>query len=206
MNQNICVLALILGLLYSAGVPAHAEEPPTPSEKMKGAVDKFNKAPASIGQSLQGLRDAAAAKIKETLGGSAKPSAKETAVDLNIPKKAPEPVAAPHTPKQGSRDPFRSPLKPKKVTTRARENISPLEQKDLSQLNLVGIVRGNKEPIAVIVDTAGLNYIVSAGTPIGLNEGQVKSISSDEVIIEEYCEDVFGARKKCVRSMRLKTE
>ena len=56
----ICVAIIAVG-------SAHGEEPiPTPSEKMKDAVGKFNKAPASIGQSLQGLRDAAAAKPQKS--------------------------------------------------------------------------------------------------------------------------------------------
>jgi Tfp pilus assembly protein PilP len=197
----ICVAIIAVG-------SAHGEEPiPTPSEKMKDAVGKFNKAPASIGQSLQGLRDAAAAKLKETFRSSAKAEGKAAQPDdLNMPQKTSEIPAAPRVLKEGSRDPFRSPQMPKRAITRVRENLSPLQQRDLSQFNLVGIVRGNKEPVAVMVDTAGVTYIVNVGTPIGLNDGTVKSISPDEVIMEEYCEDVYGARKKCVRSKRLKTE
>src|SRR5438874_13529135 len=68
--------ALTLGIGLLAAATFSAEEPSrTPSEKMKEAVDKFNKAPATIGQSLQGLKDAATAKLKQTLGGSTKPVA-----------------------------------------------------------------------------------------------------------------------------------
>jgi Tfp pilus assembly protein PilP len=202
------VLVAIACVTLTAGRSLGAEEAiHTPSEKMKEAVGKFNKAPATIGKSLQELTEAAKAKLKQAFGGESKPNDKNKQLDLDVPRKTP---VAPPAPRSGltetGRDPFRPPLMPKKLTTRVRENLSPLEQKDLSQLNLVGIVRGNKEPIAVIVDTAGLSYIVNVGTRIGLNDGMVKSISNDEVIMEENCEDVYGARKKCVRSMRLKTE
>src|SRR6267378_5369069 len=80
----ICVAIIAVGSV-------HGEEPiPTPSEKMKDAVGKLNKAPATIGQSLQGLRDAAAAKLKQTLGAGAKPDAKAAPVDLDLPQKAAE--------------------------------------------------------------------------------------------------------------------
>jgi len=206
MNQNICVLALILGLLYSAGVPAHAEEPPTPSEKMKGAVDKFNKAPASIGQSLQGLRDAATAKIKETLGGSAKPSAKENLVDLQVPKQAPEKTAGAPALKPLARDPFRPMTMRTKVSARPRENLSPLERFDLSQLKIVGVVWDIKEPRAMVEDGTGLGYVVKVGTPIGSNDGRVKAIQRDQIVVEENYEDAYGARKKRDVSMRISTE
>src|SRR5262249_10142260 len=133
-QKNICTVALMLGLLYSAGVPARAEEPPTPSEKMKDAVGKVNKAPASIGQSLQGLRDAAAAKSKETLGGNAKSGVKENPVDLQVPTQVPEKTAGTPTLKPLARDPFRPMTMRTKVSARPRENLSPLERFDLSQL------------------------------------------------------------------------
>jgi type IV pilus assembly protein PilP len=199
--------ALTLGIGLLAAATFSAEEPSrTPSEKMKEAVDKLNKAPATIGQSLQGLKDAATAKLKQTLGGSTKPVAKGEPADLIVPQKTSETPAAARAVKEGGRDPFRSPLIPKKINVRVRENLSPLEQKDLGQLKIVGIVSGNGKPVAVLVDNGGDSYIVNVGTAIGINDGTVKTIDRDEVIIEEYCEDVYGARKKCARSMRLKTE
>jgi hypothetical protein len=86
--QRLALLTCFVGL--TAG-NTHAQEPiPTPSEKMKEAVGKLNKAPATIGQSLQGLRDAAAAKLKQTLGAGAMPGAKADPVDLDVPQKAAE--------------------------------------------------------------------------------------------------------------------
>ena len=197
----ICVAIIAVG-------SAQGEEPiPTPSEKMKDAVGKFNKAPASIGQSLQGLRDAAAAKLKETFGSSAKAEGKAAQPeDLKMPQKTSEMPAAPRALKEGSRDPFRPMTLRTKVSNRARENLSPLERFDLGQLKVVGIVWNMKEPQAMIEDTAGLGYVVRKGTAIGSNEGKVKAVQRDQIIVEENYEDAYGVRKKRDVSMRLSTE
>jgi Tfp pilus assembly protein PilP len=206
-KRGIVALLLCAFVGFGPGKVFPAEETVrTPSDQMKDAVNKFGKAPATIGKSLQDLTDAAKEKLRETFGAKPNTESKPAPVNLELPKKTPEATAAPVRLNGSNRDPFRSPLMPKKATVRVRENLSPLEQKDLSQLNLVGIVGGNKEPAAVIVDTAGLSYIVNVGTPIGLREGTIKSISSDEVVVEEYCEDVSGTRKKCIQRMILKTE
>lgn len=205
-SLKLCRLLIFSLALGASGISSAQEPLRTPSEKSKDAVDKFNNAPAAIGKSLQGLRDAAKERLQQSLGGKSKAETKAEPVDLNVPQKLPDSPKPAVVLKEGSRDPFRPTTLRTKVAPRNRKNLSPLEQKDLSQLNLVGIVRGIKEPVAVLVDTGGVSYIVNVGTPIGLNDGMVKAISLDEVIIEEYCEDVYGARKKCNQSKRLKTE
>lgn len=173
---------------------------------MKEAVDKFNKAPATIGQSLQGLRDAAADKLKQALGGSAKSDRKAAVEALKVPQKTSEVPAAPHTLKESSRDPFRPMTLRSKVSVRARENLSPLEQKDFSQFNLVGIIWNVKEPIALVEDSSGLGYTVKVGTPIGVNDGKVKAILRNQIVVEEYCEDAYGVQKMCEHRKTLSTE
>ncbi len=205
-RSDMRALALMLGLLLCAGAQTRAEDPPTPSEKMKDAVDKLNKAPASIGQSLQGLRDAAAAKIKDALGPSARPGAKENAVDLQLPQKAPEKAAAAPALKPLARDPFRPMTLRARMSARPRENLSPLERLDLSQLKIVGVIWDIKEPRAMVEDSAGLGYVVKVGTPIGNNDGRVKAIQRNQIIVEENYEDAYGARKKRDVSMRISTE
>jgi Tfp pilus assembly protein PilP len=187
---------------------ARGEEPiPTPSEKMKDAVSKLNKAPASIGQSLQGLRDAAVGKLKETLGSGVKAEGKAVPPEhLNLPKKSAETPAMPHALKEDSRDPFRPMTMRSRITKRPRENLSPLERFDLGQLKVVGIVWNIKEPEAMVEDTSGLGYVVKKGTAIGSNEGKVKAIQRDQIIVEENYEDAYGAQKKRDVSMRLSTE
>lgn len=200
-------LVLVIGFVVLVLGTIHAEEPiATPSEKMKEAVGKLNKAPATIGQSLQGLRDAASAKLKQTLGAGAKPDAKAVPVDLDLPQKAAEIPAGASALKENGRDPFRPMTLRSKVTSRQRENLSPLERFELGQLKIVGIVWDIKEPRAMIEDTAGLGYVVKIGTPIGSNDGKVKTIHRDQIVIEENYTDAYGGQKKRDVRMRLSTE
>jgi Tfp pilus assembly protein PilP len=76
----------------------------------------------------------------------------------------------------------------------------------LGQLKLVGVVWHVKEPNAMIEDSVGLGYIIKVGTPIGTNEGKVKAIKPNEVIVEEAYVDLFGAKKKRDVSMKLSVE
>jgi type IV pilus assembly protein PilP len=93
-----------------------------------------------------------------------------------------------------------------KVSARPRENLSPLERFDLSQLKIVGVVWDIKEPRAMVEDSAGLGYVIKVGTPIGSNDGRVKAIQRDQIVVEENYEDAYGARKKRDVSMRISTE
>jgi type IV pilus assembly protein PilP len=104
------------------------------------------------------------------------------------------------------RDPFRPITLNVRSNTRRRENLSPLELVEIGQLNLVGIVWGIKEPLAVIVDSAGVTYMVTVGTPIGSNDGTVKAIHRNQIVVEEFTDDIYGVRKKIDRSLNLATE
>jgi Tfp pilus assembly protein PilP len=199
---------LLLILCFGLAVPlSHAAEEPAPSDKVRDAVGKLNKTPASIGDSLRGLTDAAAAKLKLSVGSSAKPGPTDgKSIDLNVPMKAPAAPAPAHLMKSDSRDPFRPMTLKAKAATQPRENLSPLERLDLGQLKIVGIVWDVKEPRAMIEDSGGLGYTVKVGTPIGSNGGRVKVIRQDQIVVEEYYEDGYGTRKKRDVAMRLSAE
>ncbi len=104
------------------------------------------------------------------------------------------------------RDPFRPITLNVRSNTRRRENLSPLERLDLGQLNLVGIVWDIKEPRAMVEDSAGLGYVIKVGTPIGNNDGTVKAILRNQIVVEEFTDDIYGVRKKIDRSLNLPTE
>jgi len=64
--------------------------------------------------------------------------------------------------------------------------MTPLEEVDISQLKLSGIIvlaSGNK---ALVDDATGKGYIIIPGTYIGMKEGKVIAIKKDRVIVEEY--------------------
>lgn len=193
--------------MLAAGDAFAAEEAiRTPSDQMKDAVNTLGKTPATIGKSLQGLTDAAKEKLRQTFGAKAKTDAKADAVDLNIPKKAAESTAEPVKSKELNRDPFRPMTLRTKATKAPRENLSPLERFELSQLKLVGIVWDIKEPRAMVEDSGGLGYVVKVGTPIGSNDGKVKGIYRNEVVVEEFYSDDYGTRRKRDVGIKLLTE
>lgn len=177
----------------------------TPSDQMKEAVNKLGKTPATIGKSLQDLTEAAKEKLRDALGGKAAPETKADPVDLTLPKKVQQTPAAPVA-LDGHRDPFRPMTLRPKISRPVRENLSPLERFELGQLKLVGIVWDVKDPRAMIEDNAGLGYVIKVGTPIGANDGKVKAIHRNEVVVEEFFSDDFGARKKREVGMKLATD
>ena len=197
-------IVLILGISLTAALSYGADEP-MPSDKMREAVGKLDKAPASIGQSLRGLTDAAATKLKQ-ISGTSRPAPESKPLDMTLPQKKIEIAPPAHVMKQEGRDPFRPMTLKSNGPSRSRENLSPLERFDIGQLRIVGIVWDVKEPRAIIEDSAGLGYTVKIGTPIGSNDGRVKVIRRDQIIIEEVYEDAYGARKKRDIAMRLSTE
>jgi Tfp pilus assembly protein PilP len=58
----------------------------------------------------------------------------------------------------------------------------------------------------MVEDSTGLGYTIKVGAPIGANDGVVKAIYRNEIIVEEFYYDVYGARKKREVSMKLFTE
>jgi type IV pilus assembly protein PilP len=81
-----------------------------------------------------------------------------------------------------------------------------LERYDLGQLKLVGIVWNLKEPSAMVEDSAGLGYLVKVGTRIGANDGTIKAIRENEVVVEEFFMDLYGVRKRREVNMRVSVE
>ena len=206
MKKSLFIYVL-LGLLLFLGRGGAQEEKESPSQKTKEAIEKFKKAPATVGQGLEALKEAGKAKLQETLGGkeAAKPAKAEAGIS-SLPAKKPEQPERPRYSSVGKRDPFRPLSLKAKVSQRARENLSPLERYELGQLKLVAIVWDIKEPRAMVEDGTSLGYIVKIGTLIGPNEGKVKAIKPTEVIIEERFTDFYGARKSQEVSMKLPVE
>ncbi|MEK6562330.1 MAG: pilus assembly protein PilP [Candidatus Binatota bacterium] len=203
MKKSLFIYVL-LGLLLFPAWGGAQEEKESPSQKTKEAIEKFKKAPATAGQTLDALKEAAKAKLQEALGG--KQAAKVETGSTTLPAKKPEQPERPRYSSVGKRDPFRPlSLKPK-ASQRARENLSPLERYELGQLKLVAIVWDIKEPKAMVEDGTGLGYVVKIGTLIGPNEGKVKAIKPTEVVIEEHVTDFYGARKSQEVSMKLPVE
>jgi type IV pilus assembly protein PilP len=196
------ILWVVLALGANAAVAQ--EEFPTPSQKTKEAVDKLRRAPVAVGKSLQSLGDTAKAHIRNAVAVTQ--STKANSESSAPAEEKPDQRSALGISTLGRRDPFRPYTLTERSTGRPRQNLSPLERYDLGQLKLVGVVWHVKEPNAMIEDSVGLGYIIKVGTPIGTNEGKVKAIKPNEVIVEEAYVDLFGAKKKRDVSMKLSVE
>jgi Tfp pilus assembly protein PilP len=196
-----CGIELVL-----LGTLGAQEKIETPSQKTAEAVQKFIKTPATISKNLEALTDAAKAKLQQTLGEKPATSSKAGSDDLTLPPKQPSPPAGARFSPDGKRDPFQPMTLRTKTSSRPRENLSPLEQVELGQLKVTGIVWDIKEPKAMIEDSTGLGYIAQVGTPIGSHEGKIKAIHRNEVVVEEFYSDSYGAKKKRDISLKLSTD
>jgi Tfp pilus assembly protein PilP len=186
-----------------AAIQVHAQENiKTPSQTTKEAVEKLLRTPATVEKHLQGIAKAAKAKLIESLSEPTHPSP-DSALANEQQSNSPERVSASPTVR---RDPFRPFTLNVRSTVRRRENLSPLERYELGQLKLVAIIWNSKEPTAMVEDSAGLGYVVKVGTPIGASDGTVKAIKQNEITIEEFFVDLYGARKKREVNMRILAE
>jgi len=94
---------------------------------------------------------------------------------------------------EGRRDPFKIPLiAPKRSVEETNVPLTPLQMVDLGQLRLIAILVGKGEPRAMVVAPGGKSYILKKGVKIGKNDGFVKNITADEVIVEENYVDFSG--------------
>lgn len=104
----------------------------------------------------------------------------------------------------GKRDPFKPfiALGPKKQEPRAP--LTPLQRYDVSELKLVGILKGRKGYRALVEDASGKGFIIAKGTLIGRENGRVEEIREDRVIIKQSHKDIFGQIKDREITIRLK--
>jgi type IV pilus assembly protein PilP len=210
MRKFIIALALF-GILLTPDKNWSQGRIATPSQKTKEAVDKFHQAPGAIGKKLDALKGTAKAKLGAALE-SKKPGRVSTDA-FTIPTPRPDGPGRPRYSALGKRDPFRPMgfgIAAAKVPPHCREeNLSPLQQVNISQLKLVGIVWNIGEPRAMVEDSSGLGYAIKLGTPIGecQYDGKVKAISPREVVIEEKIRDpIFGTRKTREVNMKLPSD
>jgi type IV pilus assembly protein PilP len=92
-------------------------------------------------------------------------------------------------------------LAPSKSKREKRIPRTPLENIDLGQLKLVGVILASSGNRALVQEASGKGYIIKEGTYIGVNSGKVTEIKNDRVIVEEEIEDVVG--KPTIRNKEL---
>jgi len=110
-------------------------------------------------------------------------------VEVKETKKAPKFIYT----SEGKRDPFKTFIKKAKVKkVKSTIPLTPLQEYDITQLRLTGIISGLNENKAMVTDPAGKGYILKKGTLIGKNFGRVEKISKNEVVVIEDVQDFLG--------------
>jgi Tfp pilus assembly protein PilP len=96
----------------------------------------------------------------------------------------------------GKRDPFKPfiALGPKKPVSKTP--LTPLQRYDVSELKLVGILKGPKGYRALVEDAGGKGFIITKGTLIGRGNGRVTEIHKNRIVVEETYKDIFGQVKR----------
>lgn len=107
---------------------------------------------------------------------------------------------------EGRRDPFKSLLlgiKEKKTA-----GLTPLQQRSLGELRVIGIIWGAQDYMAMIETPDGKGFLIREGTLIGPEGGVVNKITEDSIIIEEIYTDYYGRKrpKKTVLRLHAKEE
>ena len=113
---------------------------------------------------------------------------------------------------QSRRDPFRSPRsKSRRIAATVEgedgggpENtvLLPLQQFDVSELRLIGIIWGVDEPQAMVMDPKNTTHMIRVDQRVGRNSGYVSSIRENEVVVIEQ-EEVDGEMVKIPRVLSL---
>ena len=95
----------------------------------------------------------------------------------------------------GKRDPFKPFIALESKKTTPTTPLTPLQRYDVSELKLVGILKGPAGYRALVEDAGGKGFIITKGTPIGRENGYVKEIHDNRVIIQQTHKDIFGQVK-----------
>jgi len=134
-------------------------------------------------------------------GGNSKPPAQPTSETAAkkvekkaVPKKAKkakkgeQQVAAYRYNPMGKKDPFMPLIKESgKITDKmlGQGPLTPLQKYSLAELKLVAVLLAGDQSKAMVEDAKGDGYILSKGTLIGDNYGEVVEIKDNEVLIAE---------------------
>ena len=70
--------------------------------------------------------------------------------------------------------------------------VTPLQQYEIDQFRVVGVIVGKGQPAAMVVAPDGKGYVLRKGLKIGKNNGTVVVITSVAVVIEEQSQDSSG--------------
>lgn len=103
----------------------------------------------------------------------------------------------------GRRDPFRS-FVLDRLHQGEGETKGPLEEYDLMQLQVAGLVWKAEKRRALVIDPSGQGYVVEEGDRIGKNNGRVLDIGDSSMRVREEYVDFHGEATTKEIDMRIR--
>lgn len=103
----------------------------------------------------------------------------------------------------GRRDPFRS-FVLDRLHEQEGETKGPLEEYDLAQLEVAGLVWKAEKRRALVIDPSGQGYVVEEGDRIGKNNGRVLEIGDSSMRVREEYVDFHGEATTKEIDMRIR--
>jgi Tfp pilus assembly protein PilP len=107
---------------------------------------------------------------------------------------------------KGRRDPFMSLVTVAKQRPTANKKANPIENYDVSEINLSAIVWDKKQYYALITLPDNKSYTIKKGMTLGLYGGKVQDITSNSVLIREQIRDYRGQLKTKDTLLKLRNE
>ncbi len=108
---------------------------------------------------------------------------------------------------EGRRDPFLSiVVLTKQKVEHKKKTLNPLENYDVTDFRLLGVVYTGADYYASVVLPDGKAYTIKKGMTLGLYGGKVIDIKNDAVIIREYLVDYKGQLKPKDTVLKLRKE
>lgn len=110
----------------------------------------------------------------------------------------------------GRRDPFK-PFRairtndgPASKAENKEPDLEPLQNFDLEQLNVIGILWDVRQPKALVMDSTGKVHTLVKNTKLGRNNGYVAAIREGEVVVVETVDEEGGNRSKRTRTLEFR--
>jgi Tfp pilus assembly protein PilP len=108
----------------------------------------------------------------------------------------------------GRRDPFLSivSLTKQKVQKKRKKSLNPLENYDVADFRLLGVIYDGKDYYASILLPDGKAFTVKKGMKLGLYGGSIIDVSPDSLVIREYVMNYKGELKPKDTVLKLRKE
>jgi Tfp pilus assembly protein PilP len=105
------------------------------------------------------------------------------------------------------RDPFVSiiTLAKKKMEVK-KKNTNPLENYDVMDFKIMGVIYDGKKYYASVVLPDKKAYTLTKGMKVGLFGGKIEDITSNKIIVKEFVIDFMGQRKPKYTEIKLREE